>query len=48
MGYEVTLVKDAHSTFYGGGLSAAQIISQTHEALGAVVKLEAADDLRFG
>jgi len=27
---------------------AQQIIAQTHEALGAVVKLEAADDFKFG
>ena len=48
LGYAVTLVKDAHSTFDGGGFTAAQIIAQTHEALGALVKLETADDLSFG
>ncbi len=47
LGYDVTLVKDAHSTFDGGGLTAAQIIAQYNEALRAVVKVEESVDIRF-
>ncbi len=47
LGYEVTLVKDAHSTYDGGGLSAAQIIAQYNGALGEMVKLEEADKVSF-
>jgi nicotinamidase-related amidase len=48
LGYDVTLVKDAHSTFDGGGRTAAQIIAQYNDALRAVVKVEEASNITFG
>jgi nicotinamidase-related amidase len=48
LGYEVTLVKDAHSTFDGHGITAAQIIAQYNEALRPAVKVEKASSITFG
>lgn len=48
LGYDVTLVGDAHSTFDGGGLTAAQIIAQYNKALGAVVRVEESGSITFG
>ena len=48
LGYEVILVKDAHSTFDSGDLTASQIIAQTNAALGELVKVQAASRLTFG
>jgi nicotinamidase-related amidase len=48
LGYDVTLVKDAHSTYDSRKLTAAKIIAQYNDALGAVVKLEAASNITFG
>ena len=47
LGYDVTLVKDAHSTYDGGGLTAAQIIAKHNDALSGVVKVEEAKYIRF-
>ena len=47
LGYDVILVKDAHSTFDDDGLTAAQIITQYNEALCAVVKVEEASNITF-
>jgi nicotinamidase-related amidase len=47
LGYEVILVKDAHSTFDNDGLTAAQIITQYNEALGTIVKVEEANIITF-
>ncbi len=47
LGYDVILVKDAHSTFDGGSFTAAQIIAQYNEALRQVIKVEAASDIQF-
>lgn len=48
LGYDVTLVKDAHSTFDDAGLTASQIIAQYNDALRAVVKVEEASNIIFG
>jgi nicotinamidase-related amidase len=48
LGYEVTLVKDAHSTFDGDGITAAQIIAQYNDAFRAAVKVEEASSITFG
>jgi nicotinamidase-related amidase len=45
LGYDVTLVKDAHSTFDSDGLTASQIIAQHNDALGEVVKVEEAGNI---
>lgn len=45
--YDVTLVKNVHSTFDDGELTAAQIIARYNEALRAVVKVEEASDIQF-
>jgi nicotinamidase-related amidase len=47
LGYDVTLVKDAHSTFDDGGLTASQIIAQYNDALRTVVKVEEAGNITF-
>jgi nicotinamidase-related amidase len=47
LGYDVTLVKDAHSTYDGEGLTAPQIIAQHNEALGAMARLEEASSITF-
>jgi nicotinamidase-related amidase len=47
LGYEVTLVSDAHGTFDGDGLTASQIIARYNEALRAVVKVEEASRITF-
>ena len=47
LGYEVTLVKDAHSTYDSGGMSAAQIIANHNRELGEVVKLEEFMNVEF-
>ena len=41
------VVIDAHSTFDDGGLTAAQIIAQYNEALGAVVRIEESGSITF-
>jgi len=48
LGYDVTLVKDAHSTFDGAGLAASQIIAQCNDALRAVVKVEESSHIMVG
>ena len=47
LGYEVTLVKDAHGTFDGSKQTAAQIIARYNEELSEVATLEEAGSLRF-
>ncbi|MBN2005914.1 MAG: cysteine hydrolase [Anaerolineae bacterium] len=47
LGYDVTLVKDAHSTFDDGDLMASQTIDQYNEALRAVIRVENASDIQF-
>lgn len=47
LGYDVTLVKDAHSTYDGEGLKALQIIAQHNEALGTMARLEEAGNITF-
>jgi nicotinamidase-related amidase len=47
LGYDVTLVKDAHSTYPGGGLTASQVIAKYNADLGELVNLEAADNISF-
>jgi nicotinamidase-related amidase len=47
LGYDVTLVKDAHSTYPGGGLAASQVIAKYNDALGDVVKLEESSNVTF-
>ncbi len=47
LGYDVTLVKDAHSTYDGEGLTAPQIIAQHNEALGTIVRVEEASNIAF-
>jgi nicotinamidase-related amidase len=47
MGYDVTLVKDAHSTYDGGGRTAAQTIAEYNEALKSIIKVEEASRLTF-
>jgi nicotinamidase-related amidase len=47
LGYDVTLVQDAHSTYAGGGLTAAQIIAQHNDALRGLVKLEESGNVSF-
>jgi nicotinamidase-related amidase len=48
LGYEVTLVKDAHSTFDSDRVTAAQIIANYNDALRAVVKVEESSNITFG
>jgi nicotinamidase-related amidase len=48
LGYDIILVKDAHSTFDSGSLTASQIIAQTNAALGELVQVQAASRLTFG
>jgi nicotinamidase-related amidase len=48
LGYDVILVKDAHSTFDDEGITASQIIAQYNDALCAVVKVEEASHITFG
>jgi nicotinamidase-related amidase len=48
LGYDVTLVKDAHSTFDDDELTASQIIAQYNDALRAMVKVEEASNITFG
>lgn len=48
LGYPVTLVKDAHSTFAAAGLTAAQIIARHNETLQAVARVEEASHITFG
>lgn len=48
LGYDVTLVKDAHSTFDGAGLTASQIIAQHNDALRAVVKVQDSSHVMVG
>ena len=48
LGYEVTLVKDAHSTWDTDLLTAPQIIAHHNEVLGGwFAKLKAADEIEF-
>jgi nicotinamidase-related amidase len=47
LGYAVTLVSDAHTTYPAGGLSAPQIIAQYNEDLGILVKLEESNHITF-
>ncbi len=48
LGYDVTLVADGHSTYAGGGLTAAQIIAQQNDALQAVIHVKVASALPWG
>ena len=48
LGYDVTLVQDAHSTFDSTGLAASQIIAQHNDALRAVVKVEESSHIMVG
>ena len=48
LGYDVTLVQDAHSTFDGTALAASKIIAQHNDALRAVVKVEASSHILVG
>jgi nicotinamidase-related amidase len=48
LGYNVILVKDAHSTFDENGLTAAQIITQHNDALRDVINVEESNNLKFG
>jgi nicotinamidase-related amidase len=47
LGYDVTLVRDAHTTYPAGGLTAPQIIAQYNEDLGKLVKLEDSNNTTF-
>lgn len=47
LGFDVILVKDAHSTYDGGGLSASQIITQYNDALRKVAKLKETINIAF-
>lgn len=47
LGYAVTLVEDAHSTFAGGGLTAAEIIAQYNAGLGQIIQVEASNNIKF-
>jgi nicotinamidase-related amidase len=48
LGYDVTLAADAHSTYDGGGLTAAQIITHHNRILGSsAVTLRSAADIVF-
>jgi nicotinamidase-related amidase len=47
LGYDVTLVKDAHSTFDGTKRTAAQIIDQYNDTLSTIIKLEEARNILF-
>lgn len=47
-GYDVTLVQDAHSTYDGGGLNAAQVIAQYNEELREKINVKEAKDITFG
>ena len=48
LGYDVTLVKDAHSTFDGDGVTATQTIAHYNDSLCAVVRVEKANNITFG
>src|SRR5262249_9429003 len=48
LGYDVTLVTDAHSTFDGSSESAASIIARENDVLGPLVTLQLARDVSFG
>ncbi|HEY5158223.1 MAG TPA: cysteine hydrolase family protein [Anaerolineales bacterium] len=48
LGYEVTLVQDAHSTYDGKGLTASQIITRYNHELQKKVNLKEAKDIPFG
>jgi nicotinamidase-related amidase len=47
LGYDVILVRDAHSTYDGGGLTASQIITQYNDALRKVAKLKETINIAF-
>ncbi|GIP26871.1 isochorismatase [Paenibacillus sp. J23TS9] len=47
LGYEVTVVQDAHSTWSQGGLSAEDIIEQYNEQFHSYATLAAASDIMF-
>ncbi|MEC0242474.1 cysteine hydrolase family protein [Paenibacillus dokdonensis] len=47
LGYEVTVVQDAHSTWSQGGLSAKDIIDQYNEQFHSYARLAAASDIMF-
>lgn len=47
LGYDVTVVKDAHSTYSQGSRSAEQIIDEHNRAFGAIAKLEEASAIHF-
>ena len=48
LGYEVTLVEDAHSTYANRESSAPQIINRYNEELRKIITLKAAKDIAFG
>jgi nicotinamidase-related amidase len=48
LGYQVTLVKDAHSTFDDGGLTASEIIVQHNNALQTIINVEETSHISFG
>lgn len=47
LGYEVTLVKDAHSTFDDGDFTAAQIIAQHNDTLSTVATVKETKEIVF-
>ncbi len=47
LGYEVTLVKDAHSTYDDGALTAPQIIARYNDELAAIANVQESSTLRF-
>lgn len=47
LGYEVTLVEDAHSTFDSETLSAPQLVAHHNDTLRSVARLRPTNDIRF-
>lgn len=47
LGYDVTVVQDAHSTFGQGSRTAEQIIEQYNDAFGAIAKLQETSAIDF-
>ena len=45
--YEVTLVRDAHSTFGSEAVTAARIIEEVNAELGKLIRVESASQIKF-